>query len=92
MVYKVLRAIIALCLISVGSGMLVVTVSLIAGWESQLDAGTAEIAYGLYGVVICALAQTVVSLVGKARTFMVRQKSAKRNSEQKLSPKRRGKK
>jgi xanthosine utilization system XapX-like protein len=65
MLYKVLRVLIALCLISVGSGMLVTIVSMLAGWESPLTFGINEIAYGLYGIVICAIVQTAASLTNK---------------------------
>lgn len=65
MLYKVLRVLIALCLISVGSGILVTVISMFAGWESSLTFGINEIAYGLYGIVLCAIVQAGASLTGK---------------------------
>ncbi len=65
MLYRVLRILITLCLISVGSGIVVMIVSMFAGWETPLSFGVAEIAYGLYGIVVCALVQAAVSLTNK---------------------------
>lgn len=65
MLYKVLRVLITLCLISVGSGFLVTIVSMVAGWEDALFFGIAEITYGLYGIVLCGLVQAITSLANK---------------------------
>lgn len=65
MLYKVLRVLIALCLISIGSGIVVTVVSMIAGWEDALFFGIAEITYGLYGIVLCGIAQAIASLANK---------------------------
>jgi hypothetical protein len=65
MLYKVLRVLIALCLISIGSGIVVTIVSMIAGWEDALFFGVSEITYGLYGIVVCGLVQAGASLTNK---------------------------
>lgn len=65
MLYKVLRVLIALCLISVGSGILVTIISMLAGWETSLFFGINEITYGLYGIVLCAVVQGLASLFEK---------------------------
>jgi uncharacterized BrkB/YihY/UPF0761 family membrane protein len=80
-VYKVLRALIALCLISIGSGILVTIISMIVGWEGSLFFGVAEVTYGLYGIVLCGIAQALISLYARVPQSM----------KPKLSPKARGK-
>lgn len=65
MLYKVLRVLITLCLISIGSGILVTVVSMIAGWEDALFFGISEITYGLYGIVLCGITQAIASLANK---------------------------
>ena len=65
MLYKVLRILVTLCLISVGSGIILAIISIFAGWEGPLRFAVDEIAYGLYGIVVCVLVHGFVLLFGK---------------------------